>query len=112
MNLEKHLMVNEMQIKNQKMYGNVSLALKNIKFEDITKEIVFELLKIYVGSDNKYYDLLSIDDLTFVKPGIRGSNGQIHTMRYVYEWSGSLIQIYFNDNPDNDFIYVTIKMLN
>ena len=75
----------------QREDGNILQTINDKTINQITKEYAFEILKNFLGESNPYYDLLSIDELTLVNPGVGGENSK----KYIYNWGASIIQILF-----------------
>lgn len=90
---EKILGIAKKQLESQKNDGCLSGIIESKKIGEITEEDAFELLKIFVGTDNPYFKLLSIASLTLVKPGF--ATEETVSLKYVYNWGSSLIQIFF-----------------
>lgn len=85
--------------------GCLEGIIESKKINEITAEYAFKFLKTYVGINNPYFNQLSLNNLTLVKPGIETEN----SIKYVYNWGGSLIQIFFLHIEKK--LYFSVKML-
>ena len=103
MDIKKEILIIKKQTELQREDRFILTYIDNLKLKDITKEFVFELLRMFVGVENSFYSLLLIDNLTFV------SNGKNDNIRYVYPWGSSLIQIFFWQ--DEGILKLSVKLL-